>query len=240
MNPPSDRIPKNRLLAALPPADYKRLRPHLEVRKMAIKDRLYDSEQPIEHIYFPTAGVASLMAIMEDGTLVEVGTIGNEGMVGIPVFLGTSQTSGMAFWQVPGEAVVMSSEVLRAEIERNSPLVSILQHYLQAVFVMLAQHTGCNRIHPIQKRCARWLLMTHDRVEGDVFPLTHEFLGQMLGVRRASVTEVMQELQNQGLIQYRRGIVTVVDRAGLEGAACECYQVIKYSYDHMLDHLRSV
>jgi CRP-like cAMP-binding protein len=231
----NDNNPRaNRLLAALPAAEYERLLPYLESVHMEIKFPLYEPDVPIEYVYFPIAGVASILAVMADGTLVEVGTIGNEGMVGIPVFLGTDRTNGVAFWQVPGAAMRMKADVLRAEIRRGGPLVTLLQRYTQTLFVMLAQHTACNRIHPINERCARWLLMCHDRVGEDQFQLTQEFLGEMLGVRRASVNMVMQTLQNAGYIQYARGVITVLDRAGLESAACECYRIIRDEYDRLL------
>jgi CRP-like cAMP-binding protein len=225
----------NRLLAALIADDYQRLLPELETCRMQPKDKLYEPDKPIEYVYFPLSGVASLLAIMEDGTLVEVGTVGNEGMIGIPVFLGAEKTNGMAFYQVPGDAVRMKADAFRKEIKHNDHFVRILQRYTQALFTMLAQHTGCNRVHNIYQRCARWLLMTHDRVHDDEFMLTQEFLGMMLGVRRASVNEVMQTMQDEGFVRYQRGVITVIDRAGLEAAACECYAVIKEEYDRMLD-----
>lgn len=224
----------NRLLAALPPEDYERLRPSLALVAPELKFTFYEPEQPIEYVYFPNFGVASLLAVMDDGTLVEVGTIGNEGMVGIPAFLGATVTSGKAFWQIPGELMRMPVSVLRAEVECGSPLVMILQRYTQALFTMLAQHTACNRLHQIEQRCARWLLMTEDRVGMDTFPLTQEFLSQMLGVRRASVSEVARKFENAGYVRYQRGIMTILDRAGLEAICCECYRIIKTEYDRML------
>jgi CRP-like cAMP-binding protein len=226
---------KNRLLAALPAEEYQRMLPNLEVISMEIKDVLYEPYKPIEYVYFPLAGMASMLAVLENNILVEVGTVGNEGMVGIPIFLGTDQTSILSFWQVPGEAARMKAEMLRAEIRQGGPLIYALQRYTQALFVMLAQHTACNRLHNIQQRAARWMLMTRDRVHSDEYSLTQEFLSQMLGVRRAGVNEIMRQFQEAGLLRYRRGVITILDRGGLEKAACECYYIIKAEYDRMFD-----
>src|SRR5262245_2816354 len=165
---------ENQLLGALPPSEYKRLLPRFEVMTMKIRDALYEPRQPMEHVYFPLRGVASMVAVMDDGTMDEVGTVGHEGMLGIQVFLGTEKTSTKAFGQVPGAAARMTSADLRAEVKRGGPLVSLLQRYTQALFVMLAQHTACNRLHPVQQRAARWVLTTHDRVHDDDFSLTQE------------------------------------------------------------------
>jgi CRP-like cAMP-binding protein len=227
----------NRLLAALPADEYERLCPVLETVSLEFKEILYEPNKPIGYVYFPNDGVASLLAVMEDGDLVEVGTVGNEGMVGIPVFLGADRTSGLSFSQIPGEAVRMKAEALRAEVERGGPLVHILQRYTQAMFTMLAQHIACNRLHSIRQRCARWLLMSHDRVRADTFVLTQEFLGQMLGARRASVNEVMQALQEVDYVDYRRGVVSILNRERLEAESCECYGIIKQEYDRMLEQL---
>ncbi len=168
------------------------------------------------------------------GVFSEVGTIGNEGMVGLPVFLGADQTPTEAFCQVEGEALRMRTDMFREEVKNGGGLVSILHRYTQALFTQIAQSAACNRLHSIEQRCARWLLLTQDRVEPDEFSLTHEFMGQMLGVRRATVTEVAGTLQKAGLITYNRGKITVLDRKGLEGASCECYQIIRQDYDRLL------
>ena len=224
----------NQLLMALPEAEFQRLLPYMERMTMKSKDMLYEPNKPIEYVFFPNHGVGSLLAVMEDGTLVEVGTVGNEGMVGIPVFLGTESTNGRAFWQVPGEAMRMKAEVLREEIKNGGPLVSLLQGYTQSLFSMLSQHTACNRLHAIEARCARWLLMSHDRVIGDEFMLTQEFLSQMLGTRRASVNAVARVLKDAGAIEYQRGIISILDRPKLEAISCECYEIIRKEYDRIL------
>jgi CRP-like cAMP-binding protein len=171
---------------------------------------------------------------MEDGTVVELATVGNEGMVGLPVFLGGDTMPLKAFVQIPGDAMRMKADVFKDSVNQGSPLHGLLQRYTQALFNQVAQSTACNRVHSIEERCCRWLLMTRDRVESDGFPLTQEFLSQMLGVRRPSVSVVAAILQKAGLIRYSRGRITILDREGLEAAACECYAIIKQEFDRLL------
>jgi CRP-like cAMP-binding protein len=171
---------------------------------------------------------------MEDGRIAEVGTIGNEGMAGLPVFLGAETTPTLAFQQVPGEALRMRVDAFREEVRNDGALTRVLHRYTQALLTQVAQAAACNRLHSIGQRCACWLLMTQDRVGTDEFELTHEFLGQMLGVRRATVTEVAGTLQEAGLITYSRGKITVLDCQGLEAASCECYQVIREEFNRLL------
>jgi CRP-like cAMP-binding protein len=178
--------------------------------------------------------VTSLVIFMLDGQVVEVATVGNEGMVGLPVFLGAETFSGQAFTQIPGKAVRMQVEVFRDEARQGSSLHEVLHRYTQALFTQVAQSAACNRLHRIEQRCARWLLMTRERVRADQFPLTQEFLAQMLGVRRAGVSEAVSRLQKEGLIQYSRGIITILNRSGLETVSCECYAIVKQEYDHLL------
>jgi CRP-like cAMP-binding protein len=165
---------------------------------------------------------------------VEVATVGKEGMVGIPVFLGSSSTQGTVFHQIPGRGRRMAAERFRTAVRPGSPLHELLHRYVQAMMVLMAQNGACNRRHPIEQRCARWLCMTRDRMSGDEFPLTQEFLGQMLGVRRASVSEVASRLQADGLIRYSRGQIVILDRAALEARACDCYGVIRTAFERML------
>jgi CRP-like cAMP-binding protein len=179
--------------------------------------------------------MASILVMLMNGMLVEAGVVGNEGIIGLPVFFGVETTTTKSFYQIAGDAARMRSELFRAEIVRSGALTTILQRYAQAYFAMLAQNNACNNQHPIKQRCARWLLLSHDRAESDQFELTQDFLSQMLGVRRASVNSVMQKLQAAGVIDYRRGIITIVDRAGLENAACECYGIIASEYQRMLN-----
>lgn len=225
---------ENRLLAALPDAVLDRLRPRLEETALGLKQVLYEADRPIEHVYFPRTGVVSLVIAMADGLMVEVGTVGNEGMVGTPVFLGAEKSPTKAFAQVPGEALRMRAEDFREEIGSGGPLPDLIRRYTQAMVNQISQSVACNHLHSVQERMCRWLLMTHDRVGADEFSLTQEFLAEMLGVRRPSVTVVAGILQQAGLIRYHRGRVTVLDRAGLEAASCECYRVVRREYDRLL------
>jgi CRP-like cAMP-binding protein len=213
---------------------YEQFVPELEPVSMTLKQVFYQPNGDIPYVYFPLSTVASLVVKMQDGQIVEVATVGNEGMVGLPVFLGARTFSGQAFTQVAGEAVRMPSTLFRSEVGRLSSLHEVLHHYTQALFTQISQSAACNRLHSVDQRCARWLLMTEDRVGAEQFPLTQEFLSQMLGVRRAGVSEVASRLQREGLIQYSRGIIKVVNRPGLEAAACECYAIVKQAYDHLL------
>jgi CRP-like cAMP-binding protein len=232
--PDGQRFRANKLLAALPADEYQRLLPSLEAVTLQMKDGLYKPNTPIEYIYFPTSGMASILVTLGNGTFIEAGIAGNEGMVGLPVFLGVDQTPTEAFYQIAGEAARIRSDNFRAEINRNGTLASLLQRYVQAHMMMLSQNAACNGQHTINERCARWLLLSHDRVGEDQFTLTQEFLSQMLGVRRAGVNLVMQTLQNAGYIRYSRGTIHILNRVGLEGAACECYRVIAGEYKRLL------
>jgi CRP-like cAMP-binding protein len=223
----------NGLLAALPYAEYAALRPHLEEVPLALKQTLHEKDAPIRYIYFVTEGVCSLVGIMDDGTIVEVATVGNEGMVGVPVFLGAQSVSVEAMVQVPGAGLRLPADAFRAALGNGGRMRPIIGRYTQALMVQMSQSAVCNRLHAIRQRAARWLLMTHDRVSGDTFPLTQEFLGQMLGVGRPRVSEVEGALRDAGLIRYTRGQVTVVDREGLEAEACECYRIIRDEYDRL-------
>jgi CRP-like cAMP-binding protein len=226
---------KNRLLAALPPSEYRRLLPKLETVSLSLKQRIYESLRTIDYVYFPLNSVVSIVAVMNDGTGIEVATVGNEGMIGLPVFLGAHKTPLVAFQQIPGESMRMESEVFTKEIKRSGPLAAILHLYTQTLMVQIAQGNACNRAHSIAQRCARWLLMTHDRVgRRQRFPITQEFLGQMLGVRRAGVNEVASALRKSKLIDYKRGIIHILNRKGLEKRACECYWVIKNEIDRSI------
>ena len=229
-----ERPPANRVLAALPGAVYERLVPELQPVQLSLKQILYQPNGAMPHVYFPLSAVTSLIVSMQDGQAAEVATVGNEGMVGLPVFLGAQTFSGQAFTQLPGEALRMPSAVFKEEVSRDGSLHEVLRRYTQALFMQVAQSAACNRLHSIGQRCARWLLMAQDRAGAEQFPLTQEFLAQMLGVRRASVSEVTSRLQRQQLLRYSRGIITVVNRAGLEGVACACYAIIKREYDRLL------
>lgn len=228
-----EMAPGNRLLAALPGDERERLLPELEIVEARVRDMLYEAEQPIRHVWFPLSGVVSIVATMQGGGTVEVGTVGNEGMAGLPVFLGAETAPMTTFAQVPGAVARMRVGSLRREVERGGPLTQLLHRYTQAFFTQLSQSVACNRLHSLSERLARWMLMTQDRA-GDTFPMTHEFMGQMLGVRRPGVTEALQELQRAGALAYERGEMRVVNRAVLEAASCECYRVIRSEYERLI------
>lgn len=224
----------NRLLASLPEEEIKRLQPYLEPVSLNLKQELYQPNEPIDFVYFPLEGVCSLLSLTSEGELIEVGTVGNEGMVGLPVFLGAKQIPGVAMSQIPGSALRMRAADLRTRVTPGTALYDALHRYTQALFNLISQSALCNGVHSIEQRCCRWLLLTHDRVGTDKFPLTHEFLSQMLGVRRAGVSEVAARLQNAGFISYTYGKIIIMDRAGLEATSCECYALIKAEFDRLI------
>lgn len=224
----------NRLLSALQAADYKRLRPYFQTVQLEMKHVAFEANQPIEYAYFPLTGVASMVTVMKGGKAVEVATVGNEGMIGLPLFLGVNATPSRAFTQVPGESIRIKADFFQREVERQGGLAKMLQIYTQALIVQISQGMACNAIHSIPQRTARWLLMTHDRVAAQKFPLSQEFIGTMLGVRRASVSEIASKLQKSGFIRYSRGVMEILDRAGLEAASCECYGVVQHEFDRLL------
>ncbi len=226
---------QNRLLAALPGKEYDRLRPHLVKVSLRLREILYEPSGPIPYVYFPLEGVVSLVLMMEGGFALEVGIIGNEGIVGTPVFLGFQSSLTRAISQVPGDALRMETTNFQEEMLRRGAMYGLVQRSTQAMINQISQSTVCNHRHSVKKRLCRWLLMSHDRVGTDEFPLTHEFLAQMLGVRRPTVTAAAGSLQTAGLIRYRRGRVTVLDRKGMEAAGCECYRVVAEELDRLLD-----
>jgi CRP-like cAMP-binding protein len=223
----------SRILGALPAAERDRLLAGMEPRFLEIKTVLFEPGQRIDAVYFPLDGVVSLVTPLEDGAIVEVATIGNEGIVGVPLVIGGS-LAVRAISQVAGRALRMDAQDFLTEMGRDGPLRGMVQNYVQALFGQIAQAAGCNRLHSNEERLSRWLLMSHDRVGVDEFAITHEFLGQMLGSRRATVTLSAGILQAAGLIRYQRGHVTIIDRPGLEGVACECYAVIRDELDRVL------
>ena len=227
--------PRNRILRTLPREDYERVSLGLEHVLLESGQVLYEPDMPIEFVYFIENGVASVVGLMTDGSAVETATIGYEGMVGLPLFHGVDRTAAQCFCQVPGEALRMTAASFQAELRRNAVLATTLGHYTQALFTQVAQSSACNRVHSMRARCARWLLQTHDRVGADTFSLTQRFLAQMLGVRRATVTEAAGSLQSDGLIEYKMGTIRVLDRQALENAACECYLIISRELERLLD-----
>jgi CRP-like cAMP-binding protein len=226
--------PKNRLLKSLPREDYERLRPHLQPVEFKYKRSLYQADQQIESVYFLETGVASLVNTMKNGDAAEVGTIGNEGMVGLPVIFGDSQAPTSVYMQVAGQGLQMKAKLFWQEMHRSSSLRMAMLHYSHAFFNQVAQSAACNTFHNLERRCCRWLLMTHDRMHSNEFQLTQEFLAMMLGVRRPGVTHAAGELQRAGMIRYTRGNVTILDHSALMKRSCECYAVSKKEFDRLL------
>src|ERR1700730_1707889 len=223
----------NRLLARLPPEEYQRLLPRLQVVTLALKHVLYEARSPIDYAYFPTQGVVSALTVMEDGRAIEVATIGDEGMVGLPLLVGAKTTANRVIVQVPGEAMRMAEDVLREEVSRDSPLRRLLVLYHTAFLAQVSQAVACNGLHSVHQRCCRWLLMTQDRAHSDLFPMTHELLAELLGVRRSSVSDVLELIQEEGLIRCSRGKFTVLDREGLKTGSCECYRRINEEFERL-------
>jgi CRP-like cAMP-binding protein len=205
----------------------------LDPMPLPFKLIILQPDEPIEYVYFPIEGIVSLTGSWDDERSVEVATVGNEGMVGLAAFLKVRSTPLTAIVQIAGNAVRMRVDALEEQLENGNGLDGILRRYTQALLTQIAQSVVCNRLHSMDERLARWLLMSHDRVQDSDLPLTQEFMSQKLGVRRASVTDTAARLQAAGLIRYRRGSVTIVDREGLEEAACECYGIVRRGYDQL-------
>ena len=215
----------NRLLAALPAADYNRILPSLTVVPLKLKDILHKPGEPIRDVYFPGGGFCSMLAVLEDGSMVEIATVGREGMIGVSAVLDGAPVTSAAMVQGETDTCYrMKVEVFRREIDRRDAFHELMAHYAQALFGFVAQSTACNAIHSVEQRLARWLLMARDRMASDDFPLTQEFAAMMLGASRSTVTVVAGTLQRAGLITYHRGQITIVDGEKLEAASCECYR----------------
>lgn len=232
----------NRILKALPPEEYERLNADLEPVTMPLGEILCHPDEPIRHVYFPNHGTVSLVSNFEDGTSVEVGMVGNEGMFGVSVFLGSISTPLLAQVQLPGDGFRMRADVLRREFTKSGQLQDLLLRYTQAFITQIAQTAACNRAHPIEGRLSKWLLMCADRANSKDLALTHEFIAMMLGARRAGVTEAAGALRARGLIDYKRGQVMILDRQGLESASCECYPMVKREFARLMgnhDHQKT-
>lgn len=225
---------ENHLLLKIPKDEYERLTERMEVIDLGIKQAVAYANRRIEHVYFPRNGVVSLVSATDGERPVEVGTIGIEGMVGVPVFLGIDSSSLDGFCQIPGTAWKMKSSVFREEIGHLPGLHKIVNKYIQALFTQMSQSVACNRLHSVEQRCARWLLMTHDRMNQDEFTLTQEFLAQMLGVRRATVGDVAKSFSEDKIISYSRGVITIRNRKELERRSCQCYWIVNDEYKRIL------
>jgi CRP-like cAMP-binding protein len=225
---------RNRLLAVLPEADCERLYPDLEPVAMALGEVLYESGSRQNHVYFPTTAIVSLLYVMEDGASAEIAVVGNEGMVGVSLFMGGETTPSRAVVQSAGHAFRLSGQRLKREFTRAGPVQHLLLRYTQALLTQMAQTAVCNRHHSVDQQLCRWLLLSLDRLPSNKLTMTQELIANMLGVRREGVTEAAGKLQSAGLIRYRRGHITVLDRPGLEARACECYAVVKRESDRLL------
>jgi CRP-like cAMP-binding protein len=224
----------NGILRTLSDADLGRLLSDARRERLRVGERLYRPGQRITEVFFPLDSVISVVTTMKDGGTVEVATVGKEGLVGVPVFLGAEAGSNEAFMQIPGDLVRMPAQAFRDELERVPVLRDTVARYTQALFALVTQSAACNRLHSIEERLARWLLMCRDRTTSDELPLTQEFLADMLGVRRPSVTLAAGIIQKAGLIRYNRGRIAILDRQGLEDAACECYGVVRDEFERLL------
>lgn len=225
---------ENRLLAALPASECQRLVPYLELVEFSHQQILYNSGELIEHVYFPNQAMVSLVSIMENGDIVEVGVVTKQGMVGMPVCWGGNTTTTTAMVQIPGTAMRMNALRLKTEFNRGGALQSLLLRYTQALYTQVSQSAACNRLHTLEERLARWLLTISDQMQLDSLPLTQEFISHMLGTRRSGVTLAAGTLQQAGMIRYSRGKITILNREAMDVTSCECYGVIKNEYARLL------
>lgn len=226
--------PRNRLLAFLPAEEFEMIRPDLRTIPMKLRQVLLRADDPICEIYFPNGGVASVTSVTQDGSTVEVATIGNEGLVGMDAFLGGEIAAGETVIQVSDTSLeVLPLESFRRAIDRRGAFFEAVQRYAQGFIKQIMQSTACMALHPVQERCCRWLLMTHDRAGQDTFHLSHEFLATMLGSTRPTVTVVAGTLQKAGIIRYVHGQMTILDRESLESASCECYALVRAHFDRL-------
>ena len=228
---------QNHLLDALPTADYERLTANAELITMQLGDILYEPGVKLRHVYFPTTAIVSLLYVMEDGASAEIAVVGNEGILGISLFMGGDTTPSRAIVQSAGHGIRVKAGLLKSEFERFGATMHLLLRYTQALITQMAQTAVCNRYHSIDQQLCRWLLLSLDRLAANELVMTQELIANMLGVRREGVTEAAGKLQDAGLIHYRRGHIAVLDRAGLERRACECYRVVKTETDRLLSYI---
>jgi len=230
--PPSPR--QNHLLAALPEAEWQRILPHLEWVDLPLGKVLYEAGATLTHAYFPTSGIVSLLYVMEDGASAEIAVVGNEGIVGISLFMGGGSTPSRGVVQSAGGGFRVRAQVIKDEFDRAGPVMHLLLRYTQALITQMAQTAVCNRHHSLDQQLCRWLLLSLDRLPGNELVMTQELIANMLGVRREGVTEAAHKLQDLELIRYARGHITVLDRTALEKRVCECYAVVRKEYDRLL------
>ena len=231
---------QNLLLDALQNAEFDRFSPNLELVEMPLGTVLYESGGTLEHVYFPTNSIISLLYVMENGSSVEIAVVGNEGILGISLFMGGETTSSRAIVQSAGYAYRLAAQLLKDEFNRGGSVQRLLLRYTQALITQMAQTAVCNRHHSIEQQLCRWLLLSLDRLASDELSMTQELIANMLGVRREGVTDAAGKLQRDGLINYCRGRITVLDRPNLEKRSCECYQVVKAEFDRLLPALHGI
>jgi CRP-like cAMP-binding protein len=237
MPAPSQLSPRrNHLLDALPTSDYERLASHLELVPMGLGDVLYESGSELRYVYFPTTSIVSLLYVMEDGASAEIAIVGNEGILGISLFMGGNTTPSRAVVQSAGHGFRLKAQLLKEEFGRFGPTMHLLLRYTQALITQMAQTAVCNRHHSVDQQLCRWLLLSLDRLSSNELSMTQELIANMLGVRREGVTEAAGKLQEAGLIRYHRGRITVLDRPSLEARSCECYRVVKMEFDRLLPY----
>jgi CRP-like cAMP-binding protein len=232
-----DKIPdprKNHLLAALPEAEWQRWLPQLEAIEMPLGQVLYESGSSLSYVYFPTTSIVSLLYLLENGASAEIAVVGNEGIVGVSLFMGGETTPSRAVVQSAGHGVRLRARIMKEEFNRAGPVLHLLLRYTQALITQMSQTAVCNRHHTLDQQLCRWLLLSLDRLQGNDLVMTQELIANMLGVRREGVTEAAGSLQDAGLIRYVRGHITVLDRQGLEQRTCECYAVVKKECDRLL------
>ncbi len=232
---PTTREPRNnQLLAALPAAEWERWLPQLEQVELPLGEVLYESGTTLSHVYFPLTVIVSLLYVMENGASAEIAVVGNEGLVGVSLFMGGQSTPSRAVVQSAGHGYRLNAQSMKDEFNRAGPVLHLLLRYTQALITQMAQTAVCNRHHTLDQQLCRWLLLSLDRLQGNDLVMTQELIANMLGVRREGVTEAALKLQKVGLIRYARGHISVLDRAGLEQRTCECYAVVKNEYDRLL------
>jgi CRP-like cAMP-binding protein len=224
----------NHLLAALPKDEFARIEPSLEPVSLALGEVLYESGDRMTHAYFPTTAIISLLYIMENGATAEIGIAGNNGLVGIALFMGGETTSNRAVVQSSGKAVRMKAADIREAFKLGGVFQNVLLRYTQSLMTQISQTAVCNRLHSVEQQLCRWLLINHDQLQTDQLVMTHDLIANMLGVRREGVSIAARHLQDDGLISYVRGTITILDRKGLERSACECYRVVMDEYDRLL------
>ena len=236
---PSPHSPtQNRLLAALPKAEFARLAPHLEFVPLPLGQVLFEPGEQLQHAYFPTTAIVSLHYVMESGASAETAGVGNEGLVGISLFMGGDTTPSSAVVQTAGHAYRLESRLLKQEFGRGGMMRGLLLRYTQALLTQMFQTAACNRHHSVEQQLCRWLLLTLDRIPSGELVMTQELVASMLGVRREGITEAAGALQQAGFIRYRRGHISVLDRGGLEARSCECYAVVKKEIGRLLSDVR--